>query len=456
MSYVYGAAHVGIYCGLRDCCPHFTEDARYPLAASAEAAGMRACMACRPYRVPQTVGRDVPELLCRAVRLIVSGALDQDTEAALAARVGRSGRHLRRLFISHFGITPDALARSSRGHFARRLLDDTDLSITEVAFAAGYGSGRQFNRECRRIFHATPSQLRATMSSSERVAPAGGLTLRLWFTGQLHWDALTGFLAARAVPGVEHVDGQTYRRTVVVNGDPGYLELGPGGPNHLMLRVHLPHWESLMHVTAQARRIAGLDEDVTEPACSLADDPLIRPLLEARAGIRVPGSWDPFEVGVSAILQQRLTSAESRSAMECLVRRLGRPVPSLAAARLSHTFPTPGALAGAETGLQAAGMAEDHITTLMAFASAVEQGVIRLDGSTSSEQLINSLQAIPGMTASTAHYVALRMGEPDVFPADDRTLQHTLSRLTARPSPALSRKWQPWRSYAAALLWAAA
>jgi len=458
MGDVYGSTLAGVYCRSASCCPRFSDEDRYPLAATAEAAGMRACRDCRPYRFPAALARDrnAPELVCRGVRLIVDGALDEGTEASLAARLGMSGRHLRRMFTACVGVTPDALARSCRAHFARRLLDDTDLSVTEVAFAAGYGSARQFNREFKRIFGSTPSRLRAaSRSSSRRPGPDSGLTLRLWFTGPLDWDGLATFLAARAVPGVEQVDGPIYRRTIMVDGDPGVLELGPGGRDYLNLRVCLPRWESLMHVVAQARKIAGLDDDPAAPARLLDADPVIGPLLGARPGIRVPGCWDPFEVGVAAIIEQQAASPASRPVMQRLVTGLGRQVPGLEPFGLTHAFPDPGVLAGARSSLQAAGLTSAQAQTVTSFASAVSQGIIRLDASMTSAQLTTSIATIPGITASTAEYLALRMGELNAFPADDPALQHSLSQLTTTPNTPSSHNWQPLRSYAAAHLWAA-
>jgi AraC family transcriptional regulator, regulatory protein of adaptative response / DNA-3-methyladenine glycosylase II len=458
MGDVYGSAKVRIYCRTPNCCPQFKDEDRYPLAATAEAAGMRACQACRPYRHPQTLarGRGAPELVCRGVRLIVDGALDEETEASLAARLGVSARHLRRMFTTYVGVTPGGLARSCRAHFAHRLLDDTALSVTDVAFAAGYGSARQFNREFKRIFRGTPSQLRAdSRFSAGRLGADSGLVLRLWFTGPLDWGALTAFLAARAVPGVEHVDGPIYRRTIVVDGDPGALELSPGGRDYLNLRVHLPRWETLMHVAAQARKIAGLDADPASSAWLLAADPVIGPLLAARPGIRVPGCWDPFEVGVAAIIEQQAAPPASRPVMERLVTGLGRPVPGPGPSRLTRTFPAPEVLARARTGLQASGLTSAQAQTVVSFASAVGQGVIRLDGSMTPEQLIGSIAAVPGITASTAEYLALRMGEPDAFPAGDPALQQSLSRLTGTSSPPPGYTWEPHRSCAAAHLWAA-
>jgi AraC family transcriptional regulator, regulatory protein of adaptative response / DNA-3-methyladenine glycosylase II len=414
MGDVYGSAKAGIYCRTLSCCPQFKDEDRYPLAATAEAAGMRACRACRPYRLPQALARGggAPELVCRGVRLIAEGALDVGTEDSLAARLGVSARHLRRMFTAHVGVTPDGLARSCRAHFAHRLLDDTDLSVTEVAFAAGYGSARQFNREFKRIFRDTPSQLRAaTRLSPGWLGAAGGLALRLWFTGPLDWRALTAFLAARAVPGVEDVDGPVYRRTIMVDDGPGVLELSPGGSDYLNLRVHLPRWESLMHVAAQARNIAGLDEDPVSSARLLAADEVIGLRPAARPASRAPGCWDPFEVGVAAILEQQAAPPESPLVMQQLVSGLGGRVPGLEPFRLTHTFPAPGVLARARTVLETSGLTGAQADTVSSFASAVEHGVIRFDGSMTSAQLISSMAAISGITASTAEYLALRMGE---------------------------------------------
>lgn len=442
MSGVYGSAKARVYCRTPDCCPQFTEGDRYPLAAAAEAAGMRACRDCRPYRLPQTLtrGHHAPELVCRGVGLIVDGALDERNEASLAASLGVSPRHLRRMFMTYVGVTPDALARSCRAHFARRLLDDTDLSVTDVAFAAGYGSARQFNREFKRIFGGTPSQLRIVgRLSCGRLGDGGGLALRLWFTGPPDWGALTAFLAARAVPGVEHVDGQLYRRTIVIDGEPGVLELSPGGCGYLNLRVQLPRWETLVHVAAQARKIASLDEDPADPGRLLAAGLVPGPLPAARPGIRVPGCWDPFEAGVAAIIEQQAAPQAARPALQRLVTGLGRQVPAPGAFGLTHTFPAPAILARAHPGLEASGLTSAQAQAVTSFASCVEQGMIRLDGSMTSGQLISSIAAVPGIAASTAEYLALRMGEPSAFPVGGPALQQPLTHSPQRQTPRRDR-----------------
>src|SRR5215470_17142026 len=243
----------GIYCRPGCGAKPLAENVRtFDLAAAAEAAGFRACQRCRPYRVAGPVGPGAPELVCQAVQMIIYGALDDGgTEEALAERVGMSARHLRRLFLQHLGATPDQLARSRRAHFARRLLDDTDLTVIDIGFASGFGSLRQFNRAMQELFRASPTELRARRRRADRLAADGGLALRLPVLPGYDWDAVRAFLAVRAIPGVEAVHGDTYRRTITVGGAPGLLEVSPGGRGYLLLRAHLPYWEGLIHVVSR-------------------------------------------------------------------------------------------------------------------------------------------------------------------------------------------------------------
>ena len=443
----------GIYCrpgcGAR---PHAENVTSYGLAAAAEAAGFRACFQCRPYRWPQSVTWNRPELVCRAVRLILDGALDRATEAELGARLGVSARHLRRLFTSHLGVTPDGLARSARAHFARRLLDDTDLSVLEIALMTGFGSVRQFNRACREIFRASPRELRAKRRKADRLAADGGLPLRLAFRGPLDWDAILDYCAARAIPGVEHVSGRAYRRTITVDGDPGVIELHPGGDDFLVLVAHLPHWEELTHLVARVRRIANLDLDLDEPRNHLRNDATIGPLLRARPGLRTPGTWDPFETGVRAIIGQQVSIAAANTVTGRLVRQHGTPVPGLSQLGLSHTFPAAATLADAD--LSGFGLTGVRQEAIRAFSRAVDDGAIRLDGSVGLDELAASITAIDGLGSWTAQYLALRMGERDAFPATDLGLRRALARPTLALEE-LADRWRPWRALAATHLWMA-
>ena len=449
-----GVRTTGIYC--RPGCggrPNAENTTAYKSAAAAEAAGLRACFQCRPYRVSDLEDWvDGPELVCRAVRLVIDGYLDLRTETELAAHIGVSARHLRRLFAEQVGATPDQVARSRRAHFARRLLDDTDLPLTDIAFAAGFGSVRQFNRTMQDTFRASPRDLRARRRKADRLTADGGLTLRLPFVAPLDWPALLEWFGGRAVDGVEVVDGSTYRRTILVDGEPGVIEVLPGGEDHLLLRAHLPYWEGLIHVVQQARRMFGLDQAASD---RLASDPVLASVAAARPGLRVPGSWDGFEVGVRAILGQQVTVTGARTLAGRLVRELGTPVPGLSELGLTHTFPSAAVVADGD--LSGVGLTGARITALGSFAAAVRDGEVRLDGSVSLEDFVSSVVALPGLGDWTAQYLALRLGETDAFPAGDLGLRKALANgtvPTAREVEARAEAWRPWRASAAIHLWA--
>ena len=451
-----GVATTGIYCrpgcGAR---PNAENVTRFPLAAAAEAAGYRACFQCRPYRWPECITWSGPELVCRAVRLVMDGTLDHASEADLGARLGVSARHLRRLFKEQLGVTPDGLARSARVHFARRLLDDTDLTVTEIALAAGFGSLRQFNRACQDVFREPPRQLRARRRKADRLVADGGLLLRLAYRGPLDWQDLAAYFAARAIPGVESVDGDTYRRTIVVRRKPGVIELGPGGDDHLLLRAHLPNWDELVHVVQRARRIGSLDFDLSEPAVQLAHDPTIGPLLDARPGLRPPGTWDPFETGVRAIIGQQVSLPGANTLAGRLVARLGTKVPGLEPLGLTHTFPSAAVLSRAD--LDGIGLTPARANAIRLFARAVAADALVLDGSVSLDRLVSSITALDGLGPWTANYLALRLGEPDACPTSDLALRRALPRNapTAAALGTLAERWRPWRALAATHLWIA-
>jgi AraC family transcriptional regulator of adaptative response / DNA-3-methyladenine glycosylase II len=447
----------GIYC--RPGCsarPNPANVRHFDLAAAAEVAGYRACLRCRPYRAAAPIDGFASEVVCRGIRLLVGGGLSDDGEVAVARQLGLSARHLRRLFLGQVGVTPVQLARSSRAHFARRLLDDTDLPITEIAFASGFGSLRQFNRTVAEIFRATPRELRGRRRAADRLVADGGLPVRLSFTGPLDWDDTLAYLSARAIKGVEHVSEGVYRRTVAIDGDPGALEVARGGPDHLVLTAHLPHWGGLMHVVHQVRRLFNLDFDLDVANHFLGRDPVLATRLAALPGLRVPGAWDPFEVGVRAIVGQQVTVAGAGTIVARIVARHGRPVPGLAQFGLSHLFPPAGVLAEAE--LAGTGLTAARIAAIHNFARAVGDGSIRLDRSQTLEEQLASMVAVPGLGPWTAHYLALRMGEPDAFPSTDLGLRRSLESLTGRVTPSdgvgrIAERWRPWRSHAAIHLW---
>jgi AraC family transcriptional regulator, regulatory protein of adaptative response / DNA-3-methyladenine glycosylase II len=451
----------GIYC--RDGCtahPSPRNVRTYQYAAAAEAAGFRACLRCRPYRSPGPdpwIGNS--ELVCRAVRLVLDGALDGSTEQELAARVGVSARHLRRLFQEHVGATPDEVARSRRAHFARRLLDETDLPVATVGFAAGFSSVRQMNRVMREVFRDTPSALRQRRHKRDRLVADGGLDLRLAFRPPLAWDAMVARLARHACPGVEAVEPDVYRRTIEIDGHPGVIELHrPVEPDHLRLRVHLPRWEGLIHVVQQARRVFDLDADPVPVDDVLRADPWLASSVADCPGMRPGSAWDPFEAAVRVVLGQQVGVQHANTFAGRLVAQFGQPVPGLEAFCLTHLFPDAATVAKAD--LDALGLTRARADTVQQLAAAVATGDVVLDGARGLGATVQSLQSIPGIGTWTAHCIAMACGERDAFPAGDLGLRRGASNggplVPAAELEAHAEAWRPWRAYAAAHLWRAA
>ncbi|MFI6734229.1 helix-turn-helix domain-containing protein [Nonomuraea sp. NPDC050451] len=351
MNAVGAVLTTGIYC--RDGCPGRPRPAnttRYPSAAAAEAAGYRACHRCRPYRQELAPVADMPELVCRGVELIADGALDDTTESSLARRLGVSPRHLRRMFLQHAGVTPDQLARSRRAHFARRLLDDTDLRIADIAFAAGFGSVRQLNRVLAEIFHGTPRELRARRRVTDRLQADGGLAIRLTHDKSLDFADALRHLAARATPNVEAVSCASYRRTILIDHDPGMIEITQRSPAELLLVAHLPRLNGLIHHVHRVRRIFALDD-----------------------AAKTCGSWDPFEVGVHDIVRAGVPdAARAQAILGDLAGRFGAVVPGLAPVGLTRLFPQPDVLARAD--LDVLAIPDTTVHTLRSFAQAAADG----------------------------------------------------------------------------------
>src|SRR5260221_3931563 len=368
-----GVVTTGIYC--RPGCPA-TPLRRNTLpfgnAAAAEAAGFRPCLRCRPDRVTEPGWIAAPELVCRAMRCIADGALDGATEDDLATRLGGGPRPPRRLFAEHIGATPSDVARSRRAHFARRLLDDTDLPMVQLAPAAGFNSVRQMNRVMHEVFRFTPTELRARRRQPDRLVVDGGLELRVPYRAPLAWNELLLFLAPRAIPGVESIDlGQgIYRRTVELDGAPNVIEVwNVATEQALRLRVHLAGLEGLVHLVGAVRRLFDLDADPKAIDRRLARDPRLAPLVRARKGLRVPGAVDAFELGVRAILGQQVSVARATALSGTLVDALGEPVPGIGALGLTHLFPSAETVADAD--LSSLGVPSARIRALQGFPEAI-------------------------------------------------------------------------------------
>jgi AraC family transcriptional regulator of adaptative response / DNA-3-methyladenine glycosylase II len=400
----------GIYCrpgcGARPRADHVRT---YSTASAAEAAGFRACLRCRPYREAGSTPWQAPELVCRAVQLILHGALDGGTEAELGRRVGVSARHLRRMFAEHLGTTPDRFARSRRAHFARRLLDDTELEIVEIAFASGFGSLRQFNRTMQEIFRAAPRELRARRRRADRLVADGGLVLRLPVRAPYDLEAVLTLLARGAVPGVESVEPEGYRRTIAVDGAPGLVEVRAGAePGHLLLQLHLPYWEGLIHVVERVGAALAVDLELDGVLQQLGADPIVGPLVQARPGVRMPGAWSALEVAAVAAVAEHHCPAVTRELLGRLVRELGEPVAGLGT-ELTRLFPEAPALARGAARLLP-GPAGEVVAALAAAPEALEPG-------RPLDELLAGL-ARAGVGGPAAQLVAMRLGHRDACPAE--------------------------------------
>jgi AraC family transcriptional regulator, regulatory protein of adaptative response / DNA-3-methyladenine glycosylase II len=414
----------GIYC--RPICPSphaRRENVRYFLsAAEAVAAGFRACLRCRPEAAPGTPRwKGTASTVSRALRLIEEGTLQEQSLAELARRLGVSARQLHRLFAIHLGASPTAVAKTWRLNFARRLLCDTDLPMSRVAMSAGFRTVRRFNAEIREVYGRTPSQLRL---QPDAVRPGcDDYVLRLPYRAPFDWESLLAFLEARAIPGVEEVVAGAYRRAFAQDGRHCILEVRhePRG-RAVTVRVRSAEPVSLLPIASRVRGVFDLAADTADVARHLRKDPQLRPLIDRRPGLRVPGAWDPFEMAIRAILGESL--AESRpSELEDLVRTFGERLGMPDSGGLTNIFPTPPSFARARL---------DRIRPAAARAirSAAETAISRLDEET--------LRGVAGLDASAVGYIALRaFREPDAFPSDDAALT------------ALSERWRPWRAYAA-------
>jgi AraC family transcriptional regulator, regulatory protein of adaptative response / DNA-3-methyladenine glycosylase II len=456
-----GVTSTGIYC--RPICPARTpkpEHCRFfPSAAAAQGAGYRPCLRCRPELSPDAAAwRGTSNTVSRALALIAEGALDggEAGVGALAERLGMGERQLRRLFNQHLGVPPIAVAQTRRVLFAKQLIQDTALSMTDISEAAGFGSVRRFNDAFIRLYRRSPRDLRG----KTRVAPSA-VTLRLGYRPPYDWDAILAFLDARAIDGVELVDNDRYHRTVEIDDVAGSVEVAPSR-NCLLATIRLSHVRGLLAIVARLRRLFDLDADVTAIGEHLKSDAGLAPLIARRPGLRAPGAWDGFELAVRAILGQQITVIAARRLGGRLATRVGTPVASDVTGhdRLTRLFPTPDQVVA--TDLSDVGMPRARIRALYALAGAAVADSKLLEPSGTYDDVIERLLALPGFGPWTAQYWALRaLRDSDAFPAGDVALLRNPvvangARLSPRALLERAEAWRPWRAYAAQHLWTAA
>ncbi|MEV4821285.1 AlkA N-terminal domain-containing protein [Micromonospora sp. NPDC049274] len=465
-----GVTSTGIYC--RPSCPATTPKRRnvrfFPSAAAAQGAGLRACRRCRPDAAPGSPQWDVrADVVGRAMRLIADGVVDRDGVPGLAARLGYTERHLHRMLRAEMGAGPLALARAQRAQTARILIETTGLGMAEIAFAAGFGSVRQFNDTVREVYASAPSELRTARGRHLAAVGAGTITLRLAYRPPLHARALLDFLALRALPGVEEVRDGTYHRGLRLPHGVGQVALTPAD-GHVVATLRLADLRDLAPAVARCRRLLDLDADPVAVDATLAADPALAPVVAAEPGIRVPRAVDGFEMAVRAVIGQQVSATSARTTLTRLLthpvdhevdevdgdRAPGQPHDQRDGLR---GFLSPEEVLGLPD--SAFGMPVRRRETIRGLALAVADGTVDLAPGGDREETVRRLLALPGIGPWTANYLAMRaLGDPDVLLDTDLAIRRGAAAL-GLPDTTLTahaERWRPWRSYATIRLWRAA
>lgn len=457
----------GIFC--RPICPARTpKRENVQFVATAEAAiqlGFRACKRCRPEVKAGSAAWDLTGAsLRRALRMIDGGALDEQSVDDFAARLGMGARHLRRIIKDNLGVAPNRLALVRRAAFARSLIERGSLSMTEIAAAAGFGSLRRFNDVMRKEFGTNPTSLRSRTNSQSLSmgGPMGGeMVLSLRGKGVVPWPSTLAFYAQRVIAGLEHVEGQTYTRTMATDDGAVLMSLSQSAPEAIDVVLQGANVAHLFGLATRIRRALDLDTDVIAVANALRSDDVLRPMVGRHAGLRLPGAWDPFELAVRALLGQQISVKAARTLASRIVARYGQSMATMADGHgITHVFPGAHVLAKADVAdFVALGLTKARARFLVGLAKAADGDPELFSPARSLDALIERLCALEGIGAWTAHYIALRaFGEADAFPAADLGLRKAYGALSGTvPSAAelerIAAKWSPWRGYAAQYLW---
>ncbi|HEY7948111.1 MAG TPA: AlkA N-terminal domain-containing protein [Acidimicrobiales bacterium] len=441
----------------------------YPTSAAAQRGGFRACKRCRPDTAPGS-----PEwnrrgdVVGRAMRSITDGVVDREGVAGLARRLGYSSRQLQRLLVAEVGAGPLELARAQRAETARILLETTELRAADVAFAAGFGSVRQFNDTVRSVFGEVPTAMRHRALRSARraigahrppaendlTAPAS-VTLRLAYRAPFASSSLFGFLATRAVPGVEEGDATTYRRALTLPHGLGVATLSDGGDGSLRCVLQLEDLRDLTMAAKRLRHLSDLDADPTAVGDVLGRDRVLGPAVAALPGLRIPGHVDGNELIIRAVIGQQVSVAGARTVAGRLAVAHGRPLPAPAGS-VTRAFPTADVIAGLSP--SDLPMPTGRGRALLHVAELLAAGDIDLAPGADRDEMGARLLALPGIGPWTVAYVRMRaLGDPDAFLAGDLGVRRVLDRLGIpsgeRSALAVAERWRPYRAYALQYLW---
>jgi AraC family transcriptional regulator, regulatory protein of adaptative response / DNA-3-methyladenine glycosylase II len=452
-----GVLSTGIYC--RPSCPARLPKRRnirlYRSAAAAQEASLRACKRCDPDAAPGSPAWNRrADVAGRALRLIADGEVDRRGVPGLATQLGYSERQLQRILVAEIGAGPVALARAQRAHSARLLIESTAIPFGEVALAAGFGSVRQFNDTIRAIYARSPTELRRRAGRRAGNGSPGSIELKLACRQPFDGGALISFLGARAVPGVEELDGGTYRRSLWLDRGAGVVELEVGAED-VRCRLILDDLRDLTAAVARCRRLLDLDADPLSVAGQLEGDAVLGALVRERPGLRVPACVDGFELAVRAVVGQQVSVAAARTVAARLAERFGEPLTDPHGA-VSRRFPTPAALAGADPA--SLPMPRSRARALVTLADRLVAGDLSLGAGADRAATEADLLALPGIGPWTASYIAMRaLGDPDAYPLGDAGLRRALQLRGYSTDRAgeerLGEVWRPWRSYAVAHLW---
>ena len=452
-----GVTSTGIYC--RPSCPARTPCRRnvrfFTAAAAAHRAGLRACKRCHPDAAPGSPEWDGrADLVGRSMRLIADGVVDREGVRGLASRVGFTERHLHRRLSEAIGAGPLALARAQRAQTARLLLETTDLRVAELALTAGFSSVRQFNSTMREVFGVTPTELRARRHTDAQTG-SRGLSVRLPCRPPFDGRALIAFLRARAVPGIEEVLADRYRRSLRLPRGSGVVEVAPR-ESHVEATFWLEDLRDLGPALNRCRRLLDLDSDPGSIVERLAGDEIVGPLVMAAPGLRLPGTTDGCELAVRAVLGQQVSIASAAATTARIVAEHGEPLARPVGA-VTHLFPTPQALAAVTP--EELPMPRARAATLVALGRALDLGDVVLDEGADRSAVAGQLLDLPGIGPWTAGYISMRaLRDPDAFVPGDLGVRHALRSLGCESGPgamlSLAEGWRPYRAYAVQHLWA--
>ncbi|WP_291378480.1 AlkA N-terminal domain-containing protein [Demequina sp.] len=467
-QFVMAVRTTGIYC--RPSCPARTPKPEnvefFRTSAAAHVSGYRACKRCLPEAVPGSPEWNVREdTSARAMRLIADGVVDRDGVPALAARLGYSPRQLGRLLTDELGAGPIALARAQRAHNARHLLVSTPMPASDVAFAAGFSSIRQFNDTIGEVFGMTPTALRERARRAEAgvdqgaQAGPGAVTVRLAAREPFDGAGVVDWLSTRALAGAESAAGGAYTRSVRLASGAAVVTIAPE-PGAVRVTARVEHLADLPSLLTRARRLVDLDADPEAIDAALAAHPLVAPAVAARPGIRIPGALEPAEMVVRAILGQQVSVAAARTAVQRVADALGEPLPpALAGGAVTRMFPRPEVLA--EHALEVVGGPAARRSAVVRACEAMASGEVSLDIGATREDFTAGLEALPGIGPWTSHYVSLRvLGSPDVLLTGDSAARAGAKALglphEVRGLESAAAALAPWRSYLMMHLWRAA